>query len=290
MSAPTAPTLTTIVTEAIKKTGELSPSSTDITRGEDYFIEEVKNDIWRKEKKLKSLYTSDILMLTKGLSKYSNPTDYSSQLSLVLLDGTNTGSVQAATSSTITLSNITKETYSGSALDDMTSGGTFTGTSDLSYKVEIDGTGTPDTFKWSDDGGSTWDAETVAITGSAQTLNNGVTVTFAATTGHTSTNSWTFKGLSSTPVTLANTIGKEVLITSGTGAKEFSQCIGYNETTRVLTVSPNFSTTPDSTSDYMIVDDYSNIDKMAIRVLDQENNPTDTGKPLEYYPTEDNDY
>lgn len=83
-------------------------------------------------------------------------------------------------------------TFTGAGLNDATSGGTSTTEQVLTYVVEIDGTGTPDTFKWSDDGGSTWDATTVAITGSAQTLNNGVTITFAATTGHTSGNKWTF--------------------------------------------------------------------------------------------------
>jgi len=82
--------------------------------------------------------------------------------------------------------------FTGSGLDDATSGGTFSGSYDLDYVVEIDGEGEPDTFKWSDDGGSTWDTETVNITGAAQTLNNGVTITFAATTGHTSGDKWEF--------------------------------------------------------------------------------------------------
>ena len=83
-------------------------------------------------------------------------------------------------------------TFTGSGLDDMTAGTTFTGDSVTNYKVEIDGTGTPDTFKWSDDGGSTWNVETVSMTGSAQTLSNGVTITFAATTGHTLADYWEF--------------------------------------------------------------------------------------------------
>lgn len=87
---------------------------------------------------------------------------------------------------------ISTVTFSGSGLNDLTLGATFTGTQKVNYKVQIDGTGTPDTFKWSDDGGSTWDAETVAITGSAQTLNNEFTITFAATTGHTLNDNWTF--------------------------------------------------------------------------------------------------
>lgn len=80
--------------------------------------------------------------------------------------------------------------FTGAGLNDATFGGTYIG-GGQTYKVEIDGAGTPDTFRWSDDGGSTWNASTVAITGTAQTLSNGVTVTFGATTGHTATEFWT---------------------------------------------------------------------------------------------------
>ena len=81
-------------------------------------------------------------------------------------------------------------------LDDCTSGGTYTYTENLNYKVRIDselgGVGGVDTFEWSDDGGTTWDATDVDITGAAQTLNNGVTVTFGATTGHDLDDYWVF--------------------------------------------------------------------------------------------------
>jgi hypothetical protein len=81
--------------------------------------------------------------------------------------------------------------FTGSGLDDATYGGGFRKDSDKTIRVEIDGTGTPDTFKWSQDGGSTWEETTVSITGSAQTLGEtGVTVTFGATTGHTSGDYW----------------------------------------------------------------------------------------------------
>jgi len=83
-------------------------------------------------------------------------------------------------------------TFTGSGLDDMTRGVVFTGTVDKQYLVEIDATGTPDTFKWSSDGGDTFTATGVSITGGAQTLDDGVTVTFAATTGHTLADKWEF--------------------------------------------------------------------------------------------------
>lgn len=85
-------------------------------------------------------------------------------------------------------------TFDGAGLDDMTSEGTFTGSADASYLVEIDGTpsGGPDTFKWSDNGGTTFNATGVAITGAVQTLNLGVQILFAHTTGHTKPDQWTF--------------------------------------------------------------------------------------------------
>jgi hypothetical protein len=83
---------------------------------------------------------------------------------------------------------LSSTTFTGSGLDDGTIGGTYTGTTQIVYKVVIDATGTPDTFEWFKDGVS--QASGVAITGAAQTLDNGITVTFAATTGHTNTDFW----------------------------------------------------------------------------------------------------
>ena len=70
--------------------------------------------------------------------------------------------------------------------------GDFTGTSALDYRVKIDGVATPNTFTWSDDGGTTWDASGVAITGAAQVLNNGFSITFSATTGGVLNDYWDF--------------------------------------------------------------------------------------------------
>jgi len=83
--------------------------------------------------------------------------------------------------------------FTGAGLNDLTQGGTYSGTVTATFEVEIDGEGIPDTFKWKKDSGSY--TETVAITGAAQTLSDGVTVTFAATTGHTSGNKWVIKAV-----------------------------------------------------------------------------------------------
>ena len=197
-AAPTDPTLISITTEGLKKAGYASPSSDLLTRAQDEFMSEIKSDIWRREKKLKSLYSVDILVLTEGLSRYTRPTAYASDLSLSLMTGTETGTAQSGEVGSVTLAS----------------------------------------------------DETVATT-------------FA--------------------------VGKEILITSGTGKGSFSQITAYNSTTKVATVNPDFTTAPDDTSGYMIIDNYSSLTKTAIRMLDTDNNPTETGEPLEWFPTEDED-
>ena len=69
-------------------------------------------------------------------------------------------------------------------LTDLTYTGTYTGTTDIaSFQVVIDGTGTPDTFKYSFDAGTTWDAETVPMA-SKNYLSRGIEANWGATTGH----------------------------------------------------------------------------------------------------------
>lgn len=67
-------------------------------------------------------------------------------------------------------------------IDDLTPTGTCTESGDTVFDVEITATGTPDTFKWRKNSGSYTTG--VAITGAPQALSDGVSITFAATTGH----------------------------------------------------------------------------------------------------------
>ncbi len=58
MAAPTPPNLATLATEGLKKAGYKSTGanwSTLLTRAEDYWMNEIKNDIYEAEKRLKSL-------------------------------------------------------------------------------------------------------------------------------------------------------------------------------------------------------------------------------------------
>lgn len=86
--------------------------------------------------------------------------------------------------------------FTGSGTDDMSldAGAAYYGHLSTTYRVEIDGTGTPDTFKWSNDGGVTWAQELVPIAGAAQEmeLELGLLIEFATTTGHTSGDYWEF--------------------------------------------------------------------------------------------------
>ena len=82
--------------------------------------------------------------------------------------------------------------FTGSGLNDATFGGTYTHTADLRYVVKIDdAVSSPNTFTWSKDGGVSWQAAGVNCAVTATTLDNGVTVTFAAITGHTLAEYWT---------------------------------------------------------------------------------------------------
>jgi len=62
----------------------------------------------------------------------------------------------------------------------------------LTINVAIDGEGTPDSFSWGTGASYTNGAEGVDILAGGNDLGNGVILTFAATTGHTDTESWTF--------------------------------------------------------------------------------------------------
>ncbi|GAJ22235.1 unnamed protein product, partial [marine sediment metagenome] len=85
------------------------------------------------------------------------------------------------------------DAFTGVGLNDLTPGGTYSGNGSTDFRVEIDASvPSPDTFQWSIDGGVTWEATGVAITGAAQTLENGVTITFGVVDGHTVGERWDF--------------------------------------------------------------------------------------------------
>ena len=123
-----------------------------------------------------------------GPREVYNGTLWCNNITRVLGIDVNTGMMKEAGMPT---GYISAPIFFGAGLDDLSPGNGFYGTANATYVIKIDGTGIPDTFKWSDNGGQTWSAETVAITGSPQILSNGFAVTFGAITGHSFDDKWT---------------------------------------------------------------------------------------------------
>jgi hypothetical protein len=84
--------------------------------------------------------------------------------------------------------------HSNGVQDDATAGGSYSGAAQappyVRFTVQIDGTGNPDTFRWSVDGGSTYVQSALAITTGVQSLADGVTVQFGAASGHALGEQW----------------------------------------------------------------------------------------------------
>lgn len=107
MALPTLPTVTTICQEALTKAGYTNIPSAIQTRAETKWMDELKSDIMlsadKNSKKLKSLFTTSYTITTIGIHRYSNPSDYNSDLTLTLLTGDNTGTAQGGSINSITL-------------------------------------------------------------------------------------------------------------------------------------------------------------------------------------------
>jgi hypothetical protein len=202
MAAPTAPTVTTIATEGLNKAGYVSSTpgwTALLSRASNRWMAEVKNDIWGYIKDLKMLQLTRFLTLTNGLSRYSMPTDFSTDMTQVCCFGNHRGTVTGGTSTSVNL-----------ALDE--------------------------------------------------------------------------------DITTGDIIGKEIVITSGTGLNSYSQVTAYDTATVSATVSPAWATTPVSGDGYMIIDTYTPLIRKPIWELDQNTYPSVQGEPEFSFETGDADY
>ncbi len=87
----------------------------------------------------------------------------------------------------------------------LTTSGFYTGFINKYYKVEIDDENSvPNKFKWSNDGGKTYQNEFISIDSSAMTLEEGITITFPQTSGFSLGDYWTFVAL---PVATTDEVG-----------------------------------------------------------------------------------
>ena len=88
----------------------------------------------------------------------------------------------------------------------LTTSGTFTGTANRSFRIEIDSTGgATDTFRWSLDGSTTWSQTLVSIPSGTYALSDGMVISFATVTGHTTNDRWDF--ITARPVELLSSDG-----------------------------------------------------------------------------------
>ena len=136
--------------------------------------------------------------LIGNLTGTNRPTIFSSEAlfdgKAIIASGGRLQSYDYTNLETITGVSLPDFTSNDGTLDDLSAQGTYTGTADYTdYVVKIDAKGNPDTFKWSDDGGDTWEATGVAITGNWQDLNKGIQIKFDNTTGHEVGDYWTFR-------------------------------------------------------------------------------------------------
>jgi hypothetical protein len=85
---------------------------------------------------------------------------------------------------------LSQVTFTGTGLNDFTLGGNYTGNGGRTFVIKIDGVGNPNTFKWSNDGGTSWAATGIPITVGMQLIQSNIYVKFSTATGHTLDDQW----------------------------------------------------------------------------------------------------
>ena len=103
----------------------------------------------------------------------------------------------------ITSPTLSSISFNGSK-NDLSISGTYTSTAITDFKIEIDSTGTPDTFKWSQDNGSTYFVgNSVSLSSAPVTLGtHGISIHFGDTTGHSIGDNWSFTARNETKFNL----------------------------------------------------------------------------------------
>ena len=122
--------------------------------------------------------------ITGGAITVGVPATYDAREAKFYLDANNSLCIAYADNT------ISAVDFSGAGTDNLTAGGTYAGTAaNTVYHVQIYAAGTPDTFAVYDSS-NTLMRSGVEIDGTAQDLLDGITGTFATTSGHTSGDKW----------------------------------------------------------------------------------------------------
>lgn len=191
MAVPVDPTVSSIVTQALKRAGRTTPTATQITEATDHALQEVKADIMLVAATHPHLQVTSTLVTTRGQQRYAIPMDANDHISISLLDG-------------------------------------------------------PDEWRGTAQSGGT------------------SSITFAA-------------GFSGDPNGVE---GKYVIITSGTGIEEYRQIIDYDDSTKVATVALPWTSSPNSSSTYLIVSAYYPLYPLDVPMeLDKITTQTSLGIP-----------
>jgi len=115
------------------------------------------------------------------------PTDWPATTKAFIMDATN---INEGAISSVQEADIGAPSFSGTGSDDITISGNYNGVWTNTLRIKIDGTGTPNTFTWSIDGGSTWEATGVDCSTTDILLQDGIYVKWTSTTGHVLDDYW----------------------------------------------------------------------------------------------------
>lgn len=85
----------------------------------------------------------------------------------------------------------------------------------------------------------------------------------------------------------SDTVGREVVIVSGTGVGGISTISAFDEGTKIATITPSVTTAPDNTSGYVLLDDYRPLREMPIWDYDIVLTNRNLGYPTVFYPLGD---
>lgn len=87
MAVPLDPSVTSIITQALKRAGRTTPSTAQITEATDHALQEVKADIALKAATHPHLLALATTVVTRGQQRYAVPSDFNEPLSISLLTG-----------------------------------------------------------------------------------------------------------------------------------------------------------------------------------------------------------
>lgn len=149
------------------------------------------NTAWRKVsgRRIRSTASATIDATTKLIpTDYVLPTDWPIGTKAFIQD---TDKINHGQVKSVQQASLGAAVHSGTGTDDVTFSGNYNGTITDDYVVEIDAAGTPGTFKWSRNGGTSFAATGIVPTGSPQLLENGIYVTVPASTARVLGDTWT---------------------------------------------------------------------------------------------------